>query len=130
LIITIELQVLKLPAIYNVAAVVVVTLVLVLGTVLDVHVIPSDDVTMLLPALVAPTNKDNSGLQQTWLIPLIGELADDKLAMKMKDTGSRAQESQIYRALWTKNNLIPYMEHELSNAENSIWWDDDANLHR
>lgn len=55
-------------------------------------------------------------------------LADDKLAMKMKDTGSRAQESQIYRALWTKNNLIPYMEHELSNAENSIWWDDDSNL--
>lgn len=53
-------------------------------------------------------------------------LADDRLALKMKDTGSRGQEAANSRALWSKNNLVPYLEHELSNAANSGgWWEDD-----
>jgi len=51
---------------------------------------------------------------------------DDKLMYKMYDMGQKNKEAMINRALWNKNNLIPYFEEELNNHANSIWYDDDS----
>lgn len=56
-------------------------------------------------------------------------VADDKLAFKMKDTGSRAQEAADSRSLYGKNSLIPFIEEELNEHANCYgWWDDCENL--
>ncbi len=52
-------------------------------------------------------------------------LADDKLTIKMLDSGEKAQKSLTARALMGKNSFIPHLESELASAEAARWWDDD-----
>jgi hypothetical protein len=52
-------------------------------------------------------------------------LADDMLTLKMKDIGKRSFESLTGSAMYDKNNMVPYLEAELSNS-NAAWWDDDS----
>jgi hypothetical protein len=56
----------------------------------------------------------------------VDPVADDKLAFKMKDTGSRAQEAADSRSLYGKNSLLPFIEEEMEEHANSYgWWDDE-----
>lgn len=55
--------------------------------------------------------------------PLSG---DDKLAYRMYDLGQKNKQAITNRALWNKNSLLPYIEQELRDHSNSIWWDDET----
>lgn len=55
--------------------------------------------------------------------------ADDKLTIKMKDVGGKAQEATVARSMWSKNSLIPYLEEELEEHAGAYgWWDADEDL--
>ncbi len=51
---------------------------------------------------------------------------DDKLTYRMYDMGQKNKHSMTNRAMWNKNNLIPYLEEELRTHSNSLWWDDET----
>lgn len=52
---------------------------------------------------------------------------DDKLVIKMKDSGGRAQEAIINRAKFDKNSLLPYFMEELEDHANANgWWEDET----
>lgn len=51
--------------------------------------------------------------------------ADTRLFEKMQDMSIKNKKALDNRALWNKNNLIPYVAEELNNAENSVWWEND-----
>ncbi len=51
---------------------------------------------------------------------------DDKLMYKMYDMGQKNKIALTNRAMWNKNNLIPYFEQELRSHADSIWYDDDS----
>jgi hypothetical protein len=55
--------------------------------------------------------------------PLLG---DDKLTFKMLDSGKKNKRAMLNRAMWDKNSFIPYLEEELQNHSESIWWDDET----
>jgi hypothetical protein len=55
--------------------------------------------------------------------PLCG---DDALTYRMYDMGQKNKHAMTNRAMWNKNNLIPYLEEELRSHSNSIWWDDET----
>lgn len=74
-------------------------------------------------------NPDPNAIENAWEEVYAYPKGDDKFTMKMLDTGSRAQESQTNRALWSKNSMIPYLATELDMHENSIWWENDALEH-
>jgi hypothetical protein len=48
---------------------------------------------------------------------------DDKLANKMKHMSLKNKQAIINRAKWNKSSFIPFIEEELNNHSNSIWWD-------
>jgi hypothetical protein len=50
---------------------------------------------------------------------------DEKLAIKMQESGHKAQDSMVNRAMYDKNSFLPYIEEELNEHANSIWWEDD-----
>jgi hypothetical protein len=58
--------------------------------------------------------------------PLTG---DDSLTYRMYDMGQKNKHAIMNRAMWDKNSLIPYLEEELRDHANSIWWDDETLEH-
>lgn len=51
---------------------------------------------------------------------------DDKLAYKMYELGKKNKQAIISRATYDKYSFAPYIEEELRNHENSIWYEDDT----
>lgn len=52
-------------------------------------------------------------------------MADDSMVSHMLHTGSKGKRALTNRALYSKYSLIPYIEEELNDHANSIWWEND-----
>lgn len=53
--------------------------------------------------------------------------SDDKLTLKMHQMGQKPFESILARSMWSKSSLLPYLEEELNENEESVWWESDMN---
>jgi hypothetical protein len=51
---------------------------------------------------------------------------DDVFTARMMNMAKQSKIASDARSMMTKNSFIPYLEEELEEHANSVWWDDDS----
>jgi hypothetical protein len=63
-----------------------------------------------------------------YLIDPGNKTGDDVLMQAMIDTQKKNKQSIDNRSMWEKSSFLPYIEEELRQHENSVWWESDNDL--